>query len=74
MKFVIHCSSVYGFFLLLATINSGRCEQRQDLYPYGRDAGDQVVPPGDESKSPPLLLPSRFRYFNTYYDLVHVRM
>ena len=73
MRFVIHYPSVYGFFLLLAAINSSRCEERRDFYDYGVDAGDQVLPLGDESKSPPVRLPTRFRYFDTYYDVVHVR-
>lgn len=73
MQLLIHYPSVYGILLLLAAINSGRCEERRDFYEYGLEFGDQTLPLGDESKSPPVTLPTRFHFFNTYYTALHVR-
>ena len=59
-----------ALLLWLCTFSFGL--ERNDLYPYGEDVGDRVLPTGDENKLP-VRFPRGFVYFRRSYRTVYVR-
>ena len=59
-----------ALLLWLCTFSFGL--ERNDLYPYGADVGDRVLPTGDENKLP-VRFPRGFVYFRRSYRTAYVR-
>ena len=43
-----------------------------DFYPFGLEAGDSLLPRGDDDSSPPILLSQGFTVFGEHFEVAYV--